>query len=284
MMPGMMWFSPFAQLRMDPNDLVDADEVGWEELVWAAIALAIAIVVALLLQRLVLRLTNRFPNIQPDVAQLIARLVSWTVILFGVVIALLVLGFQVGPVFLLIALVGGMLFISARPILENLGAGVLLQTEAPFKAGDLVNVRGVFGTVVEISARTTVIDTFDGRRTHIPNTDVAGDNIVNYSVRGRLRTELEVGVEYGTDLDRARDVIEEAMAGLDGVYADPSPGVFVEEFGDSSINFRVLFWHAPTRRFTTTDEVVRSIERSLRREGIVIAFPHMVVVPPRSGE
>lgn len=264
---------------IDPNEFIDPTGIGWEELAAAALAMGAAVLLAVVVRRFVVRWVMRFPNVNSGLARFVGRLAGWLVVVAGAVIALMNLGVQAAPVFLLIVIVGGVLFLSARPVLENLGAGVVLQAESPFKVGDLVQVAGAEGMVHEISGRTTVIDTYDGRRAYIPNIEVLANPIVNQSARRGLRSELMVGVEYGTDLDRAQVVIAEAAAEIEGVRNDPTPLALVKEFDDSSVNYRVLYWHDPAvlARYSATDEVARAIHRALRREGISIAFPHRVV-------
>lgn len=268
-----------AQVPIDPNELIDTTGVGWEEMILAAVALIVAVALAALVRRLVRSSVLRWSGTQPDFALFMGRLAGWLVTVLGIAFALMVLGFQLGPIFLVISVVAVVLFLSARTLLENFGAGVVLQAENPFRIGELVEAAGETGVVLDITGRTTVLDTIDGRRVRIPNKDILGGPIVNFTERGALRSGLAIGVEYGTDLDRAKAVIVETLAGIDGVRAQPSPDAVVAGFGDSSIDFSALFWHRPDLevRQQLTDRVARAIAKRFRSEGIVIAFPQIVV-------
>lgn len=270
-----------AAAPIDPNDLIDPSEVGWEEVVLAIGILIVSVILAAVVRRVVRSATMRWAGDKPDVAVFAGRVSGWFIILLGVVAALMILGFQLGPMFLIILVIGLVLFLSARTLFENLGAGIVLQTENSFSIGDLVELGGWTGTVHDITARTTVLDAYDGRRVKIPNSAVLGAAIVNYTERGRLGSEIVVGVEYGTDLDRAQRVILETVGSVAGVLTDPAPEAFALEFGESSINFTVRFWHDPTlhSRYRMVDEASRAIDRSFRVEGLVIAFPQVVVWP-----
>lgn len=275
-----------SQLQIDPNDLIDPSGVGWEEGLLAAAALVIAVIVGAIARRLVRTATSRWFDTQPDVAIFLGRLAGWFVVALGIVAAMMVLGFQLGPVFLLVTVVAVILVLSARTLLENFGAGVVLQTENPFHLGDLVELGLELGVVKDITGRTTVIDTYDGRRIRIPNSEVLRSAIVNFSERKALATELTVGLAYGTDLDTARKVLLDTLGQVEGVYTDPAPEVFVAQFSDSSISFTVRFWHEPTlaARYGLTDHVSRAVDAALRGHGLVIAFPQIVVHPPDTGK
>jgi small-conductance mechanosensitive channel len=266
-------------LQIDPNALIDPTGIGWQEGVAALVTMVLAVVVASVAGRLLSRAARRWPNLSTTIVAILIRLVKWTIILLGAAFALLLLGFEVGPLFLVVLIVFAVVVVIGRPLMENFGASVVLQAEAPFHVGDLVEVLGMTGLVREISNRTTVIDTFDGRRIRVPNNQVLNSPIVNLSERGSRRAEIKVGVEYGTDLDRARAVILETMADIDAVFTEPAPEALVNEFGDSSIVFVVWFWYQPSidHRYRTIDQVTRAVDRALRSDGIVIAFPQRVM-------
>jgi small conductance mechanosensitive channel len=265
-------------MQIDPNSLIDPTGVGWHEVIAAVAVMVVTVALASLTGRLIRRTTRKWVGDESGFVPFLSKLARWLVILVGSTFALLFLGVQIGPVFLIILIVGVVVFLSARPLLENFGAGVVLQTEAPFHVGDLVEITGHRGTVKDISGRTTIIDTFDGRRVRVPNNQVLGSSIVNLTERGGRRSQLTVGVEYGTDLDRAQRVIVEALAGIDGVLGDPGPEALVSEFADSSIVFTVRFWHQTIGDWMPLgDQVARTVDRTLRREGIVIALPQRVV-------
>lgn len=272
-----------AQVPIDPNELIDPTGVGLEEVVVAVAVLVVALVAGALVRRAVLTAASKWSASQPDFAIFLSKLAGWFVVLIGITATLLIIGIQLGPIFLILVVVSVILFLSARTLLENFGAGIVLQTEKAFRIGELVEVADQIGTVHEITGRTTVLDTIDGHRIRIPNTDILSEPIVNLAERRALLTEVEVGVEYGTDLDHARDVILRAVVGVgDDVLGEPPPEVLVAGFGESSIGFSVRFWHVPdllTRKHLI-DRVSRAIDESFRAEGIVIAFPQVVVWTP----
>lgn len=265
--------------QIDPNELIDTTGVGLQESALAAIVLVASVVIGVIVRRLVIRAADRWSKTRSDAAVFLGRLVGWFIIMLGVVWAMLILGFQLGPMFLIIAFVGVVVFLSARSVLVNFGAGIVLQTESPFRIGDIVEVHGEKGTVNDITGRATVLDTPDGRRIRIPSSDVLDGAIVNFSERSALRSQLVVGVEYGTDLELARQTLADTLVTVEGVSQHPAPEALVVEFGESSINFLARYWHDPAANIDDriTDRVARAVTQRFSAEGLVIAFPQVVV-------
>ena len=257
------------------DDLVDPTALSWWDVLGAFIAVVGGYVLARFARSATRRLVDRIDGVPPNLSDLAGSIAFWAVLSTAVVLALTLLGFDTGPLVLFLLLFGVIIVLSGRALLENFGAGVILQVRSPFEVGEQIDVASHKGEVVEINGRTTVVRTMDGTLVHIPNSMVIANPIVNITGIGRHRSRIDVGVEYGTDLARAREVILEAAASAPTVLADPPPETFVTEFDDSAITFAVRFWHEPTIRqgFVTSDEVARAIDAAFKTTGIVIAFP-----------
>ena len=172
-----------------------------------------------------------------------------------------------------------MLALALQGVVGNFVSSVILQTRRPYTVGDTVELDGRVGVVADIDSRTTQIRGNDGTHIRIPNANVAGATIVNLTREPLRRSTLAVGVAYDTDLQQATDTIYEALARVPRVVASPEPAVILEGFGDSSIGFSVLYWHAsdvPNERATRHD-VVLAIHQAFAAADITIAFPQVVV-------
>jgi small conductance mechanosensitive channel len=169
--------------------------------------------------------------------------------------------------------------LAAKPLLQDLGAGLIIQIRRPFGITDQVLIDGIEGVIDEVSARTVRITTVDGKRVHLPNRSVLEGAIINLTIDGQRMTTFIVGAAYDTDLEHAREVIVTAMQSADAVLSDPSPQAFVEEFSDSTIHIACRFWHAPEiqAEWVARDEAMRAVKRGLDANGIKIAFPQRVV-------
>lgn len=236
------------------------------------------IIVARIISGLLQRLLNRTPTSE-HAARLVARFVAYFVVVFAFVYALNSVNVPIAPLLGALGLVGIALAFAFQDILENFIAGLGMQLRRPLRPGDEVMTNEYEGVVRDITLRTVQITTFDGETVYLPNAMVWKNPIVNATARPTRRTTLMVGVAYDTDLDHAKAELERAAAGAEGVLADPAPTARVLEFGESSVDFAVHFWHRPqmAQVWSVRDEVARSIKRRLDEAGIEIPFPQRVL-------
>lgn len=263
---------------LDTETLVEAVNPQDSALVnWlVAIATLMAgILVAMIAKRAIARL---FRSSQADTAHvevLVARLVQVIIIMIALIYALGAVGVRISPLLGALGIGGIALALAVQPALLNLFSGLLIHVHRPLKIGEEVRSGDIRGTVIDVTSRAVVIETFAGETTYIPNSIVVDREVVNYVRAGRRRTTLKVGVAYGTDVALARKVLEEAAAGVDGVLKTPAVRVFATEFADSSINFDLDVWHEPgelaLRR--TRDGVIQAVSEALAAADITIPFP-----------
>ena len=239
----------------------------------AGIVLAVAIVLSRVVKMLIVRILRR--RVDPALASLIGRMVGYLVLIVGFVYALEGLGVQIGPVLGALGIAGIALAFALKDILENFVAGVLLQLQRPFTYGDQVLINEQEGTVHDIDTRLVTLITPAGETIKIPSATVIKSDINNYTAQGARRTTLPVGVAYGTDLRSATSVLTRAVEAVEGVHDTPRPEVLLVGFGDSSIDFVVRFWHAPSIAtfWTTRSAVALQVNDALKDAGITIPFP-----------
>ena len=208
-----------------------------------------------------------------------SRLIGYAVFLVGLSYTLTSLGVRVGPLLGALGLGGLVLALALQGVVGNFVSSIILQTRRPFTLGDTVELDGRIGIVEDIDSRVTHIRDLDGTHVRIPNANVVGATIVNLTREPMRRSSLPVGVAYDTDLQQATEAIYGALARVPRVLAEPEPSVNLDGFGDSSIGFTVLYWHAsdvPSELATRHDLVV-AIHQAFAAESITIAFPQVVV-------
>lgn len=257
------------------EDFVNADEITFWDFVWAGLVIVVSLILARLVRRVLRKALRRFPHLSDEGAFLLARAAGWLIMFGGVIYAILLLGIDIGPALLIILAVAVVVFFAGRRLMDNFSSGLVLQSAPMFAAGDQIVTESGTGTVLEITGRTVVIETIDGENLHIPNKMVIDNPVVNLTNLGNRRSMLKVGVRYGTDLDHAKDVLEEAAESCELAHSEPPPEALVSAFGDNSVEFQLLFWHDPLvlDQYRAVDGVARTVARSLNQEGIVIAFP-----------
>lgn len=280
---------PMLSFQTTPeDDTVSVSELSGLTLadwLWAGGIMLVAILVGLTAARLAARIIERHTS--KFIARLIGRLVGALFMAIGFIYALNQLGVSVGPLLGLLGLAGLALALAFQNLLENVIAGVFMSIRRPFEAGDQVSTVGFDGTVESINLREVALVTFDGVRVHLPNAEVWAQPIVNFTELGTRRTTLEVGVSYDTHLDEAQAAILDVLHSTAGVADAPAPEAPVHEFGNSSINFAVRFWHEPdiASEWRVRDLLARSIKQRFDRDGITIPFPQRVVhMAPPAGD
>ena len=162
-----------------------------------------------------------------------------------------------------------------QEIVANFISGLIILFEQPIRVGDVVTVGNTSGRVTKIRIRATTIRDFDRRELLVPNKEFITQQLLNWSLSDQVtRITVEVGVAYGTDLDRALAIVREAAMQHPVIVNDPEPIVTFEEFGDNSLLIRVRFFlDQLDTRLVTTSELMLDINRRLTAAGIVVAFP-----------
>jgi potassium efflux system protein len=179
------------------------------------------------------------------------------------------------------AFAGGALAIGigfgSQNVLNNFISGLILLAERPIKIGDLVEVNETFGQVESIGARSTSIKTFDNFHIIVPNSTFLESNVINWTHTDTLvRISLVVGVAYGSPVEKVEQIMLEIVREHDRSVIPPEPVVLFDDFGDSALIFRALFWIEMKRpmdqRLALSDLRFR-LDKRFREEGITIAFP-----------
>jgi small-conductance mechanosensitive channel len=135
-----------------------------------------------------------------------------------------------------------------QDIAANFMSGILITIRKPLRVGDIVKVKDYMGRVSNINLRDTVIQTFQGQMVIIPNKEVSQNPIENFSLLGKRRMDLTVGVSYGEDLEKVKSITLEAVKEIAGLSPTDTTTFFFTEFSDSSINFTIRIWAASPAR------------------------------------
>ncbi len=214
------------------------------------------------------------------VGKLLGRIAGYVVFLVGITYALRTLGIDLGPVFALAGVAGLALALGLQDLVENLIAGAYLLARRPFRVGDEVETNSVFGTVRDITLRTTVLSMPDGSIAYLPNGTVWKNTIINQTEEGNRRSSLSVGVAYDSNLDRVEDLLAAAARSVESVLTEPDPFAVVDEFGDSSIDFKVFFWHGSreAQERIVSHQVAKAIKRAFDEAGVNIPFPIRTII------
>lgn len=246
-------------------------------IVLALIVFAIFFLVARAIKRLVKRLT-RDRHQARNLGLVLGRLAQGTILLVGLFVALSIIipTFQARDLVQLLGISGVAIGFAFRDILQNFLAGILILLTEPFRINDQIVFKDFEGTVENIETRATMIKTYDGRRIVIPNSELFTNSVtVNTAFESR-RLQYDVGIGYGDDIDRAKELMLQAMQSIPEVVKDPAPDVLVIELAESTVNIRVRWWIKPPRRaddLASLDKVLSAIKKTLVENGIDLPFP-----------
>ncbi len=218
-------------------------------------------------------LSKRISN--QEILKLLSRIATWTVIIFGTILALEQVDFNVTSFVAGLGIAGFTIGFALQDIAKNFIAGILLLIRQPFKIGDAVEISDFQGTVQDISIRDTSIKTFDGELVILPNADVLANPIKNYSGLKQRRRAVKIGLGYEEDIDRAKRVFIDAISSVPGVSKEPAPSVIVMELGDSALMMTAFFWfdQVSSDLFTVHSAAVQAISEAANREGITLPYP-----------
>ncbi len=159
-------------------------------------------------------------------------------------------------------------------IFNNMVSGLILAFERPINVGDVIQVGTLMGTVKSIGLRSSKIKSFDGAEVIVPNGNLISNEMINWTLADSYRRmDIRVGVAYGTDPERVLTLMEGIAVEHDQIRQKPLPKAYFMEFGDSSLNFRLLAWVHLDNRLTIESELNVLINKKLAEAGIVIPFP-----------
>ncbi len=206
----------------------------------------------------------------------IAQILSNIVLVVGIVIVLENTGIHLAALAVFAGAVGVGVGFGLQNIASNFISGLVILAERPITIGDRVEVAGIVGRVQQIRARSTVIVTNDNIAMIVPNSKFIDSPVTNWHYGDeRVRFRVPVGVAYGSDIGKVRDALLTAARENANTLKEPAPSVFLEKFGDNSIDFQLVVWSSEmsARPSRYRSDLNFAIEQKFREAGIEIAFP-----------
>lgn len=161
--------------------------------------------------------------------------------------------------------------------LQNLAGGIMLLLFRPFRVGDFISAQGEMGVVKEIQILHTIILTVDNREIILPNGALSSGNMTNFSREPLRRVDLTIGVEYGQDIDKVRDVLNRIFAADTRILKDPAPFVAVGALSSSSVDMTIRLWVEGANYWDVFFDMNEKIYKSFNAEGISFPFPQLTV-------
>jgi small conductance mechanosensitive channel len=258
------------------QDMMNGFLASLPNILLAIIVLVIFYFIGLSLRSIVRRFTRKRTRIA-GAGLAVGRVVQGLVIFAGVLIALTIAlpKLKASDIVQLLGIGSVAVGFAFRDIFQNFLAGILILITHPFQIGDQIRVGDYEGTVEDIETRATFIKTYDARRIVIPNADLfTGKVIVNTAYPTR-RIQYDIGIGYGDDIERARELILQTLGTIKEVLKDPPPQALVMDFAASAVMIRARWWIDPPRRSEendSRDSVLAAIKKTLNENGIDLPY------------
>jgi len=246
-----------AVLAVDAETLTVTTIDPWN----AVLAVAVAIVgwiLSRVTRKAVGKLLTRLQGLSDELRDLTARASGYVVLFVGFGVALSIIGVPIQPLLTAVIVIGVILALALRGIAENFAAGIVLQTRRPIEVGDEVDSLDYVGDVIEMNGRAVVVETFDGRRVHLPNSQVLNNPLVNHTERTARRSEVEVRIR-SRELEETVQDLAAIVAAVPGVMPEPAPAVYLTSVDPVRVTALVQFWHQPSDGLTVRTEVIRAV-------------------------
>jgi small conductance mechanosensitive channel len=269
-------------MEMNVDELVRLSEAWLPVVLGYSGKLTLALITLLIGWWLISRLTTSVGRVL-EVRKVDRALSSFICSLISIVLRILLLisvasmiGVETTSFIAMIGAAGLAIGLALQGSLANFAGGVLIMLFRPFRAGDWIEAQGVSGSVDSIQIFHTTLKTGDNKVVIVPNGALSNGHITNYSREPRRRADINIGIDYSSDIKRAREVLLD-IARDPRVHVEPAPVVFVTGLGDSAVNLSLRVWVATGDFWPVTFAFTELAKERLTEAGIGIPFPQRVV-------
>lgn len=228
------------------------------------------------INRVVARMLER-RNVEPTVQTFLKSFVNILLIILLIITVIGTLGVNTTSLAALLASAGLAVGMALSGNMQNLAGGLILLFFKPYKVGDFIEAQGVSGTVKAIQIFHTILTTPDNKVLFIPNGPLSSGNVVNYSQNGTRRVDFTISVEYGTDVEKVKQVTLELLQGDSRILQEPAPFIAVSALADSSVNFTLRVWVNVADYWGVYFDTNERIYGEYNKQGIKFPFPQLQI-------
>ncbi len=254
---------------------------GCINIAWRLLVALIILVVGRFVIKFVIKLmknNKKFNDkLDPTVLKFVCNVVKFGLYaLLGIAIVG-TLGIETASVIAVLASAGAAIALAVKGAFSNLVGGIMLLIFRPVSVNDFVEVGGKSGTVEDVGIFYTTLRTGDNLTVNVPNAMIVDSVTINYSRKDNRRLDLTIDVAYGTDIEKAKQVISDVIAADEKALKDPAPFVRMTAMKDSSIEITVRVWCAKGDFGALKSDLLEALDKALAAENIEIPFPQLEV-------
>ena len=238
------------------------------------------LIIGLLAVKLILRAVNqglqrsRIPRTLHTMIRTLLRILLVFVVFLTVANYL---DLPITPFITLLGLVGLALSLALQGMLSNLAGGFLILASHPFEVGHYIEQDGISGTVQEIRLQHTRLETPDGKIIYIPNSSISSSRVINYTETGKRRVEINVSASYDNSPAQVRAAVMAAAQKVEGILSEPAPILFVDNYGDSAIEYVIQAWVSNPDFITVKRGLMEELYSTFQQTQVEMTYPHMNV-------
>lgn len=241
-------------------------------IIGAIIVLFVGVWICRLIRKFVRRLMIA-RSVDITIQNFVNELLRWVLYIILFLTVIQKVGVPVSSFLGALAAAGVAIGLALQGSLSNFAGGIMLLILKPFRIGDSIEAKGHIGTVERIGMFYTTLIKFGNERVIIPNGPLFSDNIINYSQNPTRRHNIIVGIGYGSDLKKAKEILYRLAKECPTALQEPPAVVYVEELADSSVNLSLRIWSNTENYLETRFYLIEQIKLTFDKEGIEIPFP-----------
>jgi small conductance mechanosensitive channel len=242
------------------------------KIILAIVIVFIGRITAKWLKRVIKKLTTR-GNVDKTLSNFLGDLIYILAMIIVIIIALNNLGVKTTSLIAVLGAATLALGLSLQSNLSNLGSGILLLFNRPFKVGDYVEAAGIGGTVNKVSLFQTEMVTPDNKKIFVPNSSITNSNIINYGAHDTRRLDLTVEIDYQDDVEKTREVLRNLAMSDSRVLKEPEPQIEVTELGANGIILIFRPWVKTADYWALKFSLLAGINKAFKENGITIPYP-----------
>jgi small conductance mechanosensitive channel len=272
-----------AKMEKDMQQFLDFLEKNQQLILSYSVKVLVALVILYLGRWLSKSLTRMLEKtlihrkVDRAVVSFLSGIIQAAIMVATILIALSQVGIQTASFIAILGAAGLAIALALQGSLSNFASGVLIILFRPFRAGDFVDTAGVSGVVEKIEIFQTVLKSPDNKRIIVPNSQITGSAIVNFSAEKTRRVDLTVGISYDSDLKKAKQLLEQIIKADGRILAEPAAVIAVGALADSSVNILIRPWVNAADYWPVYWDTLEKIKLSFDEHQIVIPFPQMDV-------
>lgn len=266
-------YDKYSSIALENIILFAPKIIGALFIIWIAGAIAGRV------QKRVLKYTKEHEKIDTTLGNFLASILKYIILFAGILIAASLVGIKIAAIFTIFAAMTLAIGLALRGTMSNVAAGILLIIFRPYRVGDYVEADGDEGFVDDINIFTTTLKTMDNVKLILSNGGAWRSTIKNYSSLGVRRVDVDFGIDYNDDMDKAIKIIKDTAAKHKDVLKKPDgPWAKVKNLGESSVDIQMRVWCKPENYWDVRFDLLKSVKEAFDKGGISIPYPHGVEI------